>query len=677
MLMSFVSFFGVNSFRSFWSNIERGEGLLTLYHLFVFFVLLSAFFRTKKDWLRYFDVSIVISLIVSFYALFQKFGFSFVIDSGNRVFSTLGNPTYVAAYLIFHIFFCLLFFYWKPQLKWRLYYSFVFLFEIFILLNTQTRGALLGLSIGFLLFGLLLVFFSDNKKLKKSSFVAIVFFILLTGGLWVLRDQTWVKNIPGIGRAVTASLDNASIENRLMSWNSAVKGWKDRPVFGYGYGNFNIAFNKHFNPEMYRDVGSVIWFDRAHNTLLDQLVYGGILGTVFYLAIFAYAVWLLWLRKKQAKDFEGIFVFIVLTSLLAAYFIQNLFVFDCLVTYIMFYSLLAFVAFQDELREKSEISKDEGQKDKLHKNKETYSAPNALMIIVFVLIFILSIYFFNLRLMKQNNLCIQAIKYANAGKLEKSEKAFKEALSKETSQVFEIRQHLVQTTQKILNSNKVSSKTKKEFCNLAISEIKKNSEFAPDDAYAYLFLSNAYNMCSRFDPQRAQLAIRAGEKGLENSPTRPQFYYQMSRAALNIGRYQDSIDYAKKSIELNPDVHESHWRLLTSYVFAGKKEKAEEEIENMKSLGVDFEKRKNLDRLTQIYFTKKDYEKVASLIRKMIEEDPKEAKLYAQLAFIYQKMDNQSKTIEALEKAAEIDSKYKNQLEEVRSNINKTEKDDS
>ena len=75
-------------------------------------------------------------------------------------------------------------------------------------------------------------------------------------------------------------------------------------------------------------------FDRAHNKIVDLLVMNGILGLLAYLSVFSAALIHLWQRKKKELINS-----LILISILAAYFIQNLFLFDMPVAYLMFFML--------------------------------------------------------------------------------------------------------------------------------------------------------------------------------------------------------------------------------------------------------------------------------------------------------------------------------------------------
>src|SRR3989338_5046525 len=94
--------FGPSPYRSFFSNYIRMVGFMMIFHLYLYFVMLVSVFRAR-DWIIFFHATLLASLVVSYVGLLQKFGYRVSIQGGFRVDSTIGNPTYLAAYLLFHV----------------------------------------------------------------------------------------------------------------------------------------------------------------------------------------------------------------------------------------------------------------------------------------------------------------------------------------------------------------------------------------------------------------------------------------------------------------------------------------------------------------------------------------------------------------------------------------------
>ena len=145
VVMTVADLFGVNISRSFWSNYERMEGLVTLLHLFAYFVVATSVLTTEKLWERLLQVSLGASVIVGIYGLFQLSGAITINQGGVRLDATFGNATYLAVYMLFHIFIVALLSVRTRFSLLRLVYGATMLLNVFILYHTATRGTILGL----------------------------------------------------------------------------------------------------------------------------------------------------------------------------------------------------------------------------------------------------------------------------------------------------------------------------------------------------------------------------------------------------------------------------------------------------------------------------------------------------------------------------------------------------
>ncbi len=640
LIITFASIFGLDPYRSFWGNIERGEGLLTIYHLFIFFILISSLFKEKKEWLRFFNISVFVSLLISFYALGQKLGIGFLLPSagGTRLTGTIGNASFLAAYLLLNIFLCLFLFVNKRHPGWRIFYGLVFLFEVYILFQTETRGALLGFFGGLLLLALLSIIFSKNKKLKLGFVGLFLILIVLATSIWLCRDQSWVNNINALRRLTTISTTDITTQSRLLGWQAAWQGWQDRFLFGYGYENYNIAFNKYFPVLIYHDPGSRVWFDRAHNIVFDQAVPGGIFGLLAYLSIFGLTLWIL--LSKRRRDDIGSFILI---SLLAAYFVQNFFVFDTLGTYILFYSVLGFLAYLST----------SGQNQ-----IKPGSQPRMFFVVILALVFIWSVYIFNIKPATVNAFSIRGLSFAYHNNYRQAIDEFKKALEYQTNQAPEIRQNLVNLVTNASQSNQFTQQENKENFDFAIQEIEKNLARSPLNARHYMFAMTLYNAAGQYNR-----VVDLGYQALNLSPSRPQIYYLMGQARISQGKYQEGIEYFRKAVELNPQVMESYWNLATAYIITRQNELTEEVFSQMAERGFNYYSTNSLQRLTKIYSAIKDFQKLTLLYQEMIKLEPNNPDLYARLAAAYKGIGQIAKAKEAVQKAVELNPGFKEEAE--------------
>jgi hypothetical protein len=90
-IMFVADIFGTNPTKSIWSNFERMEGWVTLIHVFLYFVVLSAMLKTQFLWRSYWWTTIGVSLAVCLWGLAQFFGYIAIDQGGVRLDGPLGN----------------------------------------------------------------------------------------------------------------------------------------------------------------------------------------------------------------------------------------------------------------------------------------------------------------------------------------------------------------------------------------------------------------------------------------------------------------------------------------------------------------------------------------------------------------------------------------------------------
>lgn len=337
-----AGFFGINPSYSFWSNFERGEGGFQMLHYFAFFILLVLTMRTKKDWQGAFYASFAAAALMIFYGIAAWLKIEGFIGPAfapeNRFQGSLGNPAYVGAYLIFIFSYIGIFLMEEKDgaKKLMLYALGAFFFVFFML--AQTRGAFLGLIAGTLA-ALAYLAWTGQGRARTAS-IALLALIVVTGALAIaFRKSEFVDRIPG-GRVFDINVSERTFQTRLWAWETAIKGWQERPVFGWGPENFSAVFDKHFDTRHYTPEipGVETWFDRAHSVYFDYLAQTGAAGLLAYLSIFAVFYVLLFQRKRAQNA--------VLFAVPVAYLVQGVALFDVLPIYLNLFLFLAFANYK-------------------------------------------------------------------------------------------------------------------------------------------------------------------------------------------------------------------------------------------------------------------------------------------------------------------------------------------
>ncbi len=362
-----ASFFGADPSFSFWSNFERGEGGFQLLTLFSFFVLTTLLFSSEKDWQNFFIFWLIAAVFVIGYGIFAHLGQSgykafaeFMgpkISAQSRFQGSLGNPAYTAPYLLLSVIFAFyLFINSASKIKKGVLLVLMAIFLVFFWL-AQTRGTFLGLVAGGFMFFAYLIF-NAKKGRWKFWLIGILAVLLAIGGtLYYFRNTKFVEQMPG-GRLFQISLSDETAQTRLWTWGSAIKGFNERPILGWGPENFSIVFDKYFDIRHFvPNRASETWFDRAHSVYFDYLTETGILGLLSYLAVFVifyvqFFKW--WLRNKGKTDYKNLSVQGLIFAVPIAYLIQGIALFDILPIYLTIFAFLAFSNFIFNEKEKTQ-----------------------------------------------------------------------------------------------------------------------------------------------------------------------------------------------------------------------------------------------------------------------------------------------------------------------------------
>ncbi len=343
-VLALATLFGADPYHSFWSNFERMEGLVTHLHLFALFIIASSVLRTEKDWRVLFHVSLGVSFLVSVIGLLERLG---TVQLGGsvggsagaaRIFSTLGNPIYLAIYLLIH-FFILAYLFSRTRALWlRITYSALFVFEGYIFIAAGTRGAIIGLATGVLAALAALLFLVPSRRLRMAAGAGLLLLLAVAGSLILVKNSAFVRSRPLLVRISDINLSSSTVQSRFMIWGIAGEAMRERPLLGWGPENFILPYAKYYNPLLF---GNEPWFDRVHNMHLEWLVAGGIIGFVAYAALYVIAFITLWqLWRRNVFDAWATAVF---AGLIVAYLLQNFFVFDTIITYLFMTLLLAFL----------------------------------------------------------------------------------------------------------------------------------------------------------------------------------------------------------------------------------------------------------------------------------------------------------------------------------------------
>lgn len=648
---------GVNPMRSMWSNFERMEGWVTIVHLWALFMTMVNMFGFgeigRRIWHRYLNVHLAVGGIVAIYAIVQLLGGA-TIHQGSRIDSSLGNAAYLAVYLLFQTFISAYMYFVARNknisgsdiLVWV--YGIAFFVFGYLLVETATRGTILGLFGGVLLALVLYAIFGGKKKEeKKWRWISsgIILLILVLGILfWFNKDAKFIQNHEALRRMASISLSENKTQARAYIWPVAIKGAMERPLFGWGQENFNYIFNANYNPKMWAQEQ---WFDRAHSVFIDWLVSSGLVGIIVYLALYVMAIVVIW-RSRFSVAEKSLF-----TGLIAGYAIHNVFVFDNIASYIMFFGILGFLS-SNYLHGKDLETK--GLREFKKETVEYIVAPLVLVLLI------ITLYMVNIRVIETNTSLIKALITCQAGKSD-SAPVFEKALSYDAyvgNQ--EIREQLITCAQNTILSNATSGPMKQSIFMLTDAQIQKQIQATPKDARIYNLAGNFMNSLSIQGGE--QKALEYLKKANDLFPNKPAILISLAEAYLKAGDKDKAISTIKQAYELATDNTGARDAYARALVILGREKEAREIFKANPEI---FE---NIG-FVQLYASLKQYDKAIAILKKAINADSKKIEYRVMLADIQNAAGYKWESVETLKGVANDFPEYKTQVDQIIKQIQK------
>lgn len=652
-IVGIADIFSSNPVKSFLSNFERMEGWITLAHLLLYFFVLTAVLRTWTLWKRFFQTSIFVSMIVAIYGFMQLAGSADIHQSVSRLDASFGNAAYLAVYMLFHVFITtiLLAHHIKTAktkdhynenvwyADWVVYvYVVMIIIQAVILFFTATRGSILGLIGGFIVAAVLVaVTEREHKTLRKISIGVLAVIVLIIGAFLLAKNTSFVRNNEVLGRIASISITDGTTKSRFMIWNMAWKGVTQDPkhfVIGWGQESFNYLFATYYDPGMY---GQEQWFDRSHNIFFDWLTASGVLGLVAYLSIFVLVLYSVW-RKTKLSGVEKSLI----TGLLAGYFFHNLFVFDNITSYIMFFIVLAYVNSSIYFDHKAEVEQKK-HSEKVDEDQTMQYAGIVLTIVVFIAVF----YQYDYKPMSANLALMRALTQTQLVSANSTSKnvytqanvdAFKEAISYNTVGLYEVREQLMDAAQKALSGDS-DNKVKNDLLDLAKTEINKQLSETPNDVRYYVLGGNFFQNIGDYK-NSLDLLSRAEKL----SPNKQTILFALGSDYFSMNNYTEALATFKKAYELDKSFGEAK-TLYALVAYYGDNQKITNDLLGPGPI---------MDpRFLAAYKATKHYDLMIAYLEKNVESNPNDiqAQVQARLALAdgYVVVGNSTKAVKVLQ----------------------------
>ncbi len=650
LVIAAADFFAQNPFKAFWSNFERMEGYITLLHLGAFFVVMISVLKTRELWNKLLATSLGVSFMMAIYSFLQIAGKITINQGGVRVDGTLGNASYLAIYMVFHIFFAALLFV-RFKEKWqKVLLGIVALMDLIVLYFTATRGAILGFIGGVIItFIYLLLKSKKSDKIRKTAISGLLGLVVFVGLFLAVKNTNFVKKSPVLSRFSSLSFAEVKTQGRYFVWPMAIKGFIERPILGWGQEGFNFVFNKYYNPRMYNQES---WFDRAHSTPLDWLVAGGALGFLSYISIL-FALFFYIFKSKDLsllENEEGLSKNekAVMLGLVSAYIFNNLFVFDQISSYILFFTILAYIHIGAPETSFSWWEKVSAKATKIFENEKIKPVIEASILILTIAI----IYFVIYTPWQQNKNLLKVLEINNEGKVGTIE-LYAKPLSNYDVGFSESLEHISQIAITVAARPKTPAELKQKLFNMIDRAFKKQLEIDPNDARYRLFYGI---FLSRFGWYGK--AIKQLEKAKKLSPKKQQIYFELSSNLLLDGKTKEALKMAKTAYELETSYQEARFMYGLTLLASGNTSLSEKILKEVPESKLIFD-----NRYLNVLLHLKRYSKMINIVKKRIQLDPKNLQHRITLVAVYIQANRRGKAVQTLEEIIKSNSSFKKQGE--------------
>ncbi len=312
-----ATIFSISPYTSFWGYYSRFHGglLTTICYTIIYFATLN--WLDKKSTLKLTIISIKTSILIGIIAILEHFDISltcmfmstlahlqnaanpFIASTAcwgsmtsplSRSFATLGQPNWLAAYLIPHIFLTIHLVQTHKKNSLILYTVYTILFTA--LLFTRSRSGLLAFGISYIAYWLLLVRQFSVAKIKQAFARYTLLFMLplaLFGSAFTpsltslntLPSPTPSPSTPGTALE-TGGTESGDI--RRIVWGGAMRLIAQYPILGTGPETF--AYTYYWVRPLSHNLTSE-WdyiYNKAHNEYLNLAATTGLIGLLAYLA---------------------------------------------------------------------------------------------------------------------------------------------------------------------------------------------------------------------------------------------------------------------------------------------------------------------------------------------------------------------------------------------------------
>lgn len=575
----------IDRHTSIWGYYSRFNGglLSTTSYLILYWAFVSNI--KKNEVIRGIKYLLFSALLVSLYGIAEHFGIDarfWVQDVQNRVFSTLGQPNWLAAWLVALLTIPLAFFLNKEnplllntknkKITKGLSLALAFIFYL-CLLYTKSRSGLLGFIATYTVFWAGIFFLNKDKIkniLKPFGFITGLLLIttIIVGTPWTPQlksffiKQSQIEPVKQENQIPTGGTESGEI--RKIVWTGALNLWKNHPVFGTGVETFAYSYYW-YRPREHNDVSE--WdflYNKAHNEYLNFGATSGTIGLLSYLALVV--TFISWSLKQIIKKKKKVILNIALLSGFISILVTNFFGFSVTAVSLLFFLFpaLSFINL---------YKKDNKVKENFKLNNIQYVEIFALLAIFVILISSIIRYWY------ADNRFALGEKFNKAGYTTQSFEKLEKAINIRPNEPAYLDQlSIVAASLAVQTANQEQSTLSSQLVDTAIDASNKALSISPYNINFWKNRTKVFYKLSEINEDYYNQAITALIQASKLSPTDAKVQYNIAILYSKFGQKETAIETLEKTIELKPNYDQARYALALFYEEKGEIEKAKEQL---------------------------------------------------------------------------------------------------
>lgn len=305
----------INPHTSLWGFYSRFHGGLmsTVSYIALYYALVTHFTGQTKAIKNLITSILASATLISLYAILEHFGIDkdvWVQDVQNRVFSTLGQPNWLSAFLIALLPLSLFQATSAKENNYRFIYAILSLLFLIAIIFTKSQSGIAATAIVLLLFFIITAIQKKKSVLILLLIPAFALILIFKGG--AVRQTLSSLNKINPFYSDTLSIINEENKTRIggsdsmvirrVVWEGAIKLGLQHPFFGTGVETFGYSYYW-VRPAAHNLTSeSDFLYNKAHNEYLNFLATTGFVGLATYLFLISSILYLFLNKKTDHQD---------------------------------------------------------------------------------------------------------------------------------------------------------------------------------------------------------------------------------------------------------------------------------------------------------------------------------------------------------------------------------------